>query len=197
MSAAKHSPNFPPFFGGKGAPQTRQHFGNLLQRGQLAMFPTDTIPGIHGRADQPAVVERAIAAKQRPPEKPFVLLASSAAAANEWTEVSPRARQLWAEEMPTTLLLPRRSGGLLADYFPTFLELAIRVPRLPALRQFLRQVGAPIFSTSVNQSGQAHLVSAADIAHQFPHFPVAHCGPARAPSRIIRLLKNGQQQTLR
>ena len=188
---------FPPFFGGKGAPQTRQHFGKLLQRGELAIFPTDTIPGLHGRADRPAAVEQAIAAKQRPPKKPFVLLAPSPAAAAQWAQVSPRARQLWAEEMPTTLLLPRRSGGLLADYFPTFLELAIRVPRLPALRQFLRQVGAPIFSTSVNQSGQAHLVSAADIAHQFPHFPVAHCGPARAPSRIIRLLKNGQQQTLR
>ena len=49
----------------------------LLKKGELVCFPTETVYGIGAIASSEAAFEKLVQAKRRPPMKPFTLMCSS------------------------------------------------------------------------------------------------------------------------
>jgi len=129
---------------------------DMLAAGGVVLMPTDTIPGLHCRADAPAAVQRIATLKGRPATKPFLVLGGSTASALELTspltrEVLDYAHRCWPG--PFSLILPAASsvpsaviGGL--D------SVAIRVPLWRELCRLIELAGGPLVSTSANRSGE-------------------------------------------
>ena len=99
-----------------------------LQRGQPALFPTDTLPAL---AAAPAAAERLWTLKARPATKPLILMGAEAAdlfAALEqplhpdWIGMAER---VWPGAC--TLVLPA-SGSLVARLHPQGGSIGLRVP---------------------------------------------------------------------
>ncbi len=138
---------------------------NWLQKGNVAVTPTDTIPGFAADAEDTSALQKIADLKQRPTTKPFLLLVPDFLAAEKLCHFSSVARRLVKAFWPggLTLLLPRKYG-ILPKFFPQEYKLAVRVPGDPQLIKFLFTFGKPLVSTSVNLAGKRSITDAATIA---------------------------------
>jgi L-threonylcarbamoyladenylate synthase len=124
-----------------------------LQRRGVVLLPTDTIYGLHALAGNADAVQRIVDIKGRGEDKPFVVIAASAAQL-EHLGVTFGARtraildDLWPG--PLTAVVPIRQPIAASRGAST---IAVRVPDLEWLRELLDRTG-PLASTSANRSGE-------------------------------------------
>jgi L-threonylcarbamoyladenylate synthase len=127
-----------------------------LQRGRIVLLPTDTIYGLHARADDESAIERLTEIKGRDEHKPFVVIGASREQLEQLGAIfTPRTRaavdELWPGPLTAVVKVKQKiaaTRGLDA--------IAVRVPALDWLRELLKQTG-PLASTSVNRSGELPL----------------------------------------
>src|SRR5438874_1626045 len=146
-------------------PATLAEAAEVLRRGGLVAFPTETVYGLGANALDAAAVRRVFAAKGRPPNNPLIVHVADAAdvpaVAAAWPDVAERlATHFWPG--PLTLVLPR--GSALPDEVtvggPT---VAVRVPAHPVALALLRAAGVPVAAPSANRSGHLSPTSAAHV----------------------------------
>ncbi|WP_437304617.1 L-threonylcarbamoyladenylate synthase [Sorangium sp. So ce388] len=127
----------------------------ILRRGGLVAFPTETVYGLGARADDGRAARGIFEAKGRPPGNPLIVhvpdVASARALADGWPDDAERlAQAMWPG--PLTLIVARRPdrvADVVAAGGPT---VAIRVPAHPVARALLDAVGLPIAAPSANRS---------------------------------------------
>ncbi len=129
--------------------------GEILRRGGLVAFPTETVYGLGANAlDRDAVVS-IYAAKGRPSDNPLICHIADLEDLKQLTgEIPERARKL-AEKFwpgPLTMVLPKlpnvpneTTGGLST--------VAVRMPDEPAALELIRRAGCPVAAPSANLSG--------------------------------------------
>jgi protein-tyrosine phosphatase len=161
-----------------------QHGARLLGAGGLVAFPTETVYGLGADARNAEALARLVAAKGRPPDKPFALLIPSQAHAEELSGgLPPVARKLarlyWPG--PLTLVVRRAGGG----------TVGLRLPEHPVTRSLLAQCGFPLAAPSANRSGNREPLTAAHVLEDLDGvIPlVLDGGPSRQgrPSTVVRL----------
>jgi L-threonylcarbamoyladenylate synthase len=129
---------------------------DVLRRGGLVAFPTETVYGLGANALDAAAVETIFAAKGRPATNPIIVHAADAETAKSltlsWPEIADRlAQRFWPGSL--TLVLPKHpqvpdvvtAGG------PT---VGIRVPAHPTALALLRASELPIAAPSANRATQ-------------------------------------------
>lgn len=140
-----------------------------LRAGGVLLLGTDTLPGLHCRADDEQAVQRIATIKGRPAGKSLLVLAGSAAQAQAvtapWTEAQAAAVQAcWPG--PFSLILP--GGDVVAPAVTgPGTTLAIRVPAVAPLRQLILSVGVPLVSTSANRAERPPLLNLAAAVQEF------------------------------
>jgi tRNA threonylcarbamoyl adenosine modification protein (Sua5/YciO/YrdC/YwlC family) len=124
-------------------------------RGELIVFPTDTVYGIGTRPDDPAATQRLFDAKERPRDLTLPVLVPSAAAARAIARFDDRADRLAMALWPgaLTLVLPRTPASEPWDLGGDRGSIGVRVPDHP-LALGLLAAGA-LATTSANRSGAA------------------------------------------
>lgn len=137
--------------------------------GKLVSFPTDTVPALAVRPDRSIDV---FMLKQRSPDKPLILMASS------WQEFLPfintqhPALEVWQQTAQkyfagaVTLILPASDRG--AKLNQGFTTLGIRVPDSKIAIAILQQTGA-MLTTSANKSNEPPLRKMLEISTTFPN----------------------------
>lgn len=139
---------------------------DLLRKGGLVAFPTETVYGLGGDARSDHAVARIFAAKGRPRFNPLIVHLPDAAAARGLAVFDARADALAAQFWPgpLTLVLPLRAGsglsGLVTAGLPT---VALRVPAHPVARALLQVFGGPLAAPSANPSGRVSPTRAAHV----------------------------------
>ena len=140
-----------------------------IRSGQLASFPTDTVPAL---AALPSSSSLIFNAKQRNLKKPLILMAANIS--QLWDYVSADCDQeswhhvtqkYWPGAL--TLVVPA-SKKIPVSLNPTDPStIGIRVPDSEIARKIIAQTG-PLATTSANLSGQPPLRKMAEIAAKFP-----------------------------
>ena len=130
--------------------------GQIIRRGGLVAFPTETVYGLGADGMNPDACARIYEAKGRPSDNPLILHIVDRKQVEEIArEVSPEADRLMDEFWPgpLTVILPKRdrvpsrvTGGLST--------VAIRMPSHPDAREFIRRSGRIIAAPSANVSGK-------------------------------------------
>jgi L-threonylcarbamoyladenylate synthase len=137
----------------------------VLRRGGLVAYPTETFYGLGALARDAAAVARLARAKGRPDGKPLPLLAADRAQVEEVAALGPVAARLadafWPG--PLTLVLPAREGLPEAILAGTG-TVGIRVPGSEVARALARAAGGAVVSTSANLSGEPPPSEAAALA---------------------------------
>lgn len=128
----------------------------ILRRGGLVAFPTETVYGLGGDAGDDHATAAIFAAKGRPSFNPLIVHFPDAAAAAQTAVFDERAdilaQSFWPG--PLTLVLPRRVGARLSLLVSAGLDsVAVRAPDHPLAQKLLRAVGRPIAAPSANRSG--------------------------------------------
>jgi L-threonylcarbamoyladenylate synthase len=161
----------------------------ILRRGGLVAYPTDTVYGLAALPGDARSVERLFEAKKRPAERNVpLLIASPADLAQVAAEVPALARRLMQSFWPgaLTIVLRTASGFQSAAVGET---VALRVPDHSAPRELVRLLGGPITGTSANVSGGAEPLSADDVRMQLGDAVelIIDMGPCRGglPSTVV------------
>lgn len=137
--------------------------------GQLASFPTDTVPAL---ATIPSSSSLIFNAKQRSLKKPLILMAANIS--QLWDYVSADferdnwhkiAQSYWPGALTLVVPASQNIPVSLNPIDPT--TIGIRVPDSEIARKILLQTG-PLATTSANLSGQPALRRMAEIAATFP-----------------------------
>ena len=168
----------------------------VLNRGGVAVIPTDTVYGLAARPDFPAAVERLYTIKGREAKKPIALLASDIEAiARFGFPISGKARELAERHWPGALTLviaspdePGRSEGF-------------RIPDHDRTRALISACGGVLRVTSANLSGRRPATDApqalADVGLSADCVVDDGISPGGVPSTVVRVNPDGSLEILR
>ncbi|MUV85710.1 threonylcarbamoyl-AMP synthase [Natronomonas sp. CBA1123] len=125
-----------------------------IRRGDLVVYPTETVYGLGADALDADAIERVFEAKGRPRDKPLSMALPDADVAADYTDPSELELAFCERFLPgpVTVLLERN------DRVPDALvaskdRVGIRVPDHDVARDLARRTG-PITATSANRSGE-------------------------------------------
>ncbi len=137
----------------------------LLRRGEVVAFPTDTVYGVGAHPFMPEAVARLYAIKDRPLHLAIPLLLPEAAAIEAvGADIPALAWQLARRFWPGGLsLVLRRAAGLPDVVTGGGSTVAVRVPDHPLVRELCRRLGAPLAATSANLHGHPDPVTADEV----------------------------------
>jgi L-threonylcarbamoyladenylate synthase len=140
-----------------------------LLKGEVIIFPTETVYGLGANALDDRAVARIFAIKQRPHFNPLIVHARNWADAAALVDFNPRAEALAQHFWPggLTLVLPRRSNSGISLLASAGLDsIAVRVPAHPVARALLRTAGVPIAAPSANRAGRVSPTNAQACAQE-------------------------------
>ena len=150
----------------------------VLRKGGIILYPTDTVWGIGCDATDPVAVSKVYEIKKRSDSKSLVLLASDMDMICRYVkEVPEMAIQLVeVNDKPMTIIYPgaiacgpedKASKGCLA--YNTVADdgtVGIRIPMMDFCQQLVSRLGRPLVSTSANLSGEPTPKKFADISQE-------------------------------
>lgn len=149
----------------------------ILRKGGVILYPTDTVWGIGCDATDPVAVAKVYALKNREDSKSLVLLASDMDMICRYIkEVPEMAVQLVeVNDKPMTIIYPGAVAGEKGSEkasrhclaYNTVAEdgtVGIRVPMMDFCRELVAKLGRPIVSTSANISGEKTPAKFAEIS---------------------------------
>lgn len=126
----------------------------VLRKGGVILYPTDTVWGIGCDATDKEAVAKVYEIKKRSDSKSLVVLASDMDMVCRYVkEVPEMAIQLVeVNDRPMTIIYPG-AMGLAENVVAEDGSVGIRVPMMDFCCQLVRRLGRPIVSTSANISG--------------------------------------------
>lgn len=148
-----------------------------LLAGGLVAFPTETVYGLGGDAENPQAIERIYAAKGRPSNHPVIVHLAPQASVDYWVRSVPEQAQRLIEAFwpgPLTLILPR------AAHIPDAVSggqdsIGLRCPSHPVAQALLREFArlkpngqGGVAAPSANKFGQVSPTRAEHVRAEFP-----------------------------
>ena len=146
------------------SPEVRRA-AEILKRGGLVAFPTETVYGLGADASSKDAVTRLYAAKRRPLDHPVIVHFADADLAFSWARDVPQAaKQLAAKFWPGPLTLILKKSVKTGDFVTGGQDcVGVRVPSHPVAQELLRAFGGGIAAPSANRFGQISPTTAAHV----------------------------------
>lgn len=143
---------------------------NIIHKGGLVAFPTETVYGLGANALDAVAVAKIFALKERPNFDPLIVHIASPDQLEQLTTelneiVFKLAEHFWPG--PLTMVLPKSKmiPDLVTSDLPT---VGIRMPDHPMALALIKASGCPIAAPSANKFGQLSPTTAAHVAKQLP-----------------------------
>ena len=176
----------------------------VLRKGGVILYPTDTVWGIGCDATNAEAVKRVYDIKQRDDSKALICLVDSDARLQRYVRDVPDVAWQLIDccDKPTTLVLDgavNLAPNLVADDG----SIGIRITQEPFSKELCYRFQKALVSTSANISGQPAAQNYRDIAPELLESVDYVCWSRRqehkphTPSSIIRLRQDGQVEIIR
>ena len=177
----------------------------VLRRGGLILYPTDTVWGIGCDATNPEAVARIYDLKRSVNKKGMIILLDRVEKVGRYFRTVPDVAWDLMEltTSPLTLIMPD-AVGVAENLIPEEGTLAVRVPDHEFCRRLIGRLGRPLVSTSANISGEpTPLKGLKDVSREiidgvdFVINPRFQGKPTCKPSSIIRFGERGEVEIIR
>ena len=176
----------------------------VLRRGGLILYPTDTVWGIGCDATDEKAVERIYELKRSVNKHSMLVLCRDADMIVRYVNKAPGIafEVLEMATKPLTLIL-EGAVGVAPNLIPETGTLGVRVPDHEFCQQLLRRFGKPIVSTSANISGEPSAKNLAEVSREiidgvdFVVNPRFEGKPTGKPSSIIAFGERNEIKILR
>ena len=194
----------------KSDPSSIEETAAVLRKGGIVIIPTDTVYGFSGIVDLKNAGTTATAyetdakiraIKGRSETKPLIQLIARPEDLSLYTDdlIPPELLSKWPGAL-TIIVHIKENSPLAATAIPATRTVAFRCPGDAWLREIISRCQAPIFSTSVNRSGQPVLDTHDAISSEFSSEAdlIIDDGDKKGalPSTLV-MLENGKVKVLR
>jgi L-threonylcarbamoyladenylate synthase len=140
---------------------------DAVRRGELIVFPTDTVYGIAARPDDPSATARLFEAKRRSRERALPVLVANAEVAHALGRFDDRADRVCASwPGALTVVLPRTDVSRRWELGGDPDTIGLRAPRHPLATAVLLAAG-PLATTSANRSDEPPARTCDDLQQAF------------------------------
>jgi L-threonylcarbamoyladenylate synthase len=181
-------------------PDVLAQAADILKRGGLVAYPTDTLYalGVDPRSD--SAVQALFDVKGRDPSLAIPLIAADIDQAQQAGALGPAERRLAESFWPGPLTIVVPAAGGLSELLSTHGTLAVRVPSHAVARGLAAALGACVTSTSANPSGKPAAQTADAVAAAFGDridliLDAGPC-PGGPPSTVVEIVE-GRAKLLR
>lgn len=176
----------------------------VLRKGGVILYPTDTVWGLGCDATNAQAVERIYKIKNSTDKKSMLMLVDNIDKISLYVQKVPEIawQLLEVADKPLTLILPE-GRGVAENLLPEEGTIALRVPDHEFCRKLIRKLNRPLVSTSANITGQPtpHSVSeiSKEITDAIDMIVDRSCEgkPTGKPSSIIKVGSGGQVTIIR
>lgn len=177
----------------------------VLRKGGVILYPTDTIWGLGCDASDEKGVERICSIKRRPESKSMIILVDSAAMLERYTTEAPDIafELIEVADGPLTLVLPAKAGLIAPQLISDDGFIGVRICRDDFCSSLIAKLRKPIVSTSANISGSPPPAIYDEISEEIKtgvdyivNYRQNDTGRA-TPSPVIKILPNGTIEILR
>jgi len=140
---------------------------SALRKGDVILYPTDTLYGLGGDAFSDEAFEKVCDIKDRDERRPIHAVFADMDAVDTYAKITPLGRKL-AEKFlpgPITLIFEKRegvTGGIARD----LTSIGIRIPKNDFCIALAKRYGRPFTTTSANKSGEPSCSSIDEIRAQ-------------------------------
>lgn len=176
----------------------------VMKKGGVILYPTDTVWGIGCDATNQEAVDRVYKIKKRDDSKAMICLVDSDVRLQRYIREAPEVawNVLELATKPTTVIFDKAvnlAPNLIADDG----SIAMRITREPFSKELCYRFQKPIVSTSANISGEPAAENYRDISEELLNAVDYVCFSRRqehkphTPSSIIRIRHDGQVEIIR
>ena len=141
----------------------------ILKKGGLIIFPTETVYGIGANAFDEDAVKRIYEVKHRPDEKPLSIMVSSIEDISKYAIISNKIEEKIIKKYmpgPITIVLKKKPGVF--DYISSGKDtIGIRIPDNEIILKILEKFELPIVAPSANISGKPSGIILSEILKDF------------------------------
>ena len=138
--------------------------GEVIRKGGLVVFPTETVYGLGGDGTNPLAAEKIYAAKGRPSDNPLIIHIAKPSDAEKYTITTPLFYKLAEHFMPGPLTVVMKAKELIPVQTRAALPtVAVRCPKNEIARELISRSGVPIAAPSANLSGSPSPTSASHV----------------------------------
>lgn len=128
----------------------------LIQSGQLVVFPTETVYGLGASVDNEKALKKIFKAKGRPSDNPIIVhiatLKQLPLLAHSPSPLEQKiVKKFWPGPLTIILKKKKRISNLVSGGLPT---IAVRMPAYPFARSLILKANVPIAAPSANLSGR-------------------------------------------
>ncbi|MEM2337108.1 MAG: L-threonylcarbamoyladenylate synthase [Candidatus Bathyarchaeia archaeon] len=129
---------------------------NIIKKGGLVAFPTETVYGLGADALNPKAVKNLFKAKKRPPDNPPIIHVGDVKDVYRLVrEVPEKAEKLMEKFWPGPLTLILKRSEIVPDVTVSGLDtIAIRIPKHNVALALIRESDCPIAAPSANLAGR-------------------------------------------
>lgn len=147
-------------------PQSRliSHVAEVLGRGGIIAYPTDTTYGIGCSIFSKKGIERIYLLKQREKKKPFSFICSDLSEVARYAKVSNYAYKILKRYLPGPYTFVIDATSIVPDLLVTKQKtVGIRIPDNRICLALVKELGHPIVTTSANLSGEEPIGDPLDV----------------------------------
>ena len=167
---------------------------DVLRRGGIVAYPTDTLYGLAVDPRNDIAVGRLFALKGRDAAGAIALIAADASQAEHAGRFGAVERRLAAVFWPGPLTIVVRAGASFSERLAPRGTIGVRVPAHAVARALAAALGECITATSANPSGAAPPTSPDDVQHAFAGgidlLLDAGPAPGGAPSSVVEVVES-------
>lgn len=125
----------------------------LIRKGEIVAFPTETVYGLGGNALDKNAIEKIYIAKNRPKDNPFIVHVTDVEQADKVAVVTDDAVKLFDKFAPGPITVVLRKRDCIPYEATAGLDtVGVRMPSHPMCREFLRACRLPVAAPSANVS---------------------------------------------
>ncbi|MBT0653936.1 L-threonylcarbamoyladenylate synthase [Geomobilimonas luticola] len=127
----------------------------VLERGGIIAYPTDTTYGIGCSIFNKKGIERIYLLKQREKKKPFSFICADLSEVARYAKVSNYAFKVMKRLLPGPYTFVMEASSIVPDLVQTKQKtVGIRIPDNPICLSLVQRLGHPVITTSANLSGE-------------------------------------------
>ena len=142
---------------------------DILKNNGVISVPTDTVYGVCARIDSKKAHDNLILVKNRPETKPFPVMCANEEQIKGIAIVNEKAEKIIKSFMPGPITIVLNKKEKLQHYVTNGKKtIAIRMATSKTLEKIILSLGAPIFMSSANQSGEKTSESLEEIEKNCP-----------------------------
>ena len=150
-------------------PETINAVCDILSKGNLVVYPTDTLYGLGGDGTNGDAIKKINQIKGR--TAPLSVLAPDRSTALSWMKLTEDEKILVSKKLggAATVIVPVFKDIVHSSITGEYNTLGIRIPYHSFCQQLARKFGGPITTTSVNRTGDPPMIHPNHIYSEFKH----------------------------